>query len=175
MSGGTKRSERDTNVLSIGLAVRHDGLMGPRDFGKAQSLRARVPSHGRKVFVKANHWQWPDLRLHLRGVQTMAEKLLIVCPHCQTRQNSVPRGPAARRPANCRTLATAPCFDGTPSTLDDAARFSKQVEVSDIPILSGLLSRLVRPLCHALTPHFPKRPTAGRSKPERASCQGRCR
>ena len=80
----------------------------------------------------------------------MAEKLLIVCPHCNT-TNSVPRD-RLRAGGKCGRCHRA-LFGGTPSTLDDAARFSKQVEVSDIPILADFSADWCAP-CHALTPIF---------------------
>jgi thioredoxin 2 len=80
----------------------------------------------------------------------MAEKLLVVCPYCNT-TNRVPKD-RLRDGGKCghchRTL-----FDGTPVTLDDPVRFAKQVDVSDIPILADFSADWCAP-CHALAPIF---------------------
>ncbi len=80
----------------------------------------------------------------------MAEKLHIVCPHCDA-INAVPRERLGDE-AKCGRCHR-PLFDGSPVALDDAARFAKQVEQSDIPILADFSAGWCAP-CHALAPIF---------------------
>jgi thioredoxin 2 len=78
------------------------------------------------------------------------EKLLIVCPHCDT-ANRVPSN-RLREGAKCGNCHKR-LFEGAPVTLDDPARFAKHAEISDIPLLAYFSAGWCAP-CHAFAPVF---------------------